>query len=489
MIQKVILIMIFIMPKSINSQIVTKSLQNPNSFYFKKHVYVFGYQQKVNHLYFKCFRFSNSLQLKDSTSADLGNYKTDQFLEITTDTLHNVINFYFQLANQKNLATLLRLNDTLETICFIKNFDANHINSFIAFDEDKIVYNQDLYLNNVVTDTLGKQFYITKYKVKSILEPFEYEQNWQFAIDRKFIKSASVIFANSNFVLIHTHVYDGTKKGEWILKLNAQSGKLIRGTKLNKNNDDQLYLMSNFFYDSKQKTIDVIGSIYQNKLLDVKNRVNNEQLFLIKIDSLGNIISRTEKTLSMPLQSNKLNIGLTYHLKIREFTKTIDNNYNVWADIYESNTPLIFSYVSSWQINLTATDIDYDVSTSKFMNGAIAIPNLVSSEIGNTYGKFYIKTPDDYDTFKHKKLKNTVIIKTGIDENNNSFFIYKKMDIKNSTVNFYHVFTGKKGVENKIILKTNKSQQAAIYCIETKKYLSFNSNVDNTIFEIKTNIL
>jgi hypothetical protein len=82
-----------------------------------------------------------------------------------------------------------------------------------------------------------------------------------------------------------------------------------------------------------------------------------------------------------------------------------------------------------------------------------------------------------------------VVLKTGLDDINNTFFVFKKTDITNSTKQFYYVFLGKKGLENKVILKTNKGQQANLYFTGNKSYISFLSHSDNTQFEIKTNTL
>ncbi len=477
-------------------QSISKPLINPNSIYYKQHLYVFGYQQKPKQLQFKCYRFSNNLQLKDSNEVDLGNYTPEQFLELTTDTLHNFLNFYFQLANQKNVVSLFRLNDTLGKICYTENYDANHINSLIAFDDEKFISNNDLYLVRTNIGTNGKQFYISKYQLKSITEPFEYDFKWQFALDRQFIHRTSVIYSDTNFVLIYVNVSDGLKKGQWILKLSSKTGELIRGTKLNTKGDTRHFLMSNYRYDLKQKTIDIIGSIYQNETIDFKkgisdfkNSAKTHQLFLIQIDSLGDVIARTEKSLPLPLQSNKLNPSSNYHLKIREFTKTKDNNYNLWADLYESNSPLNLTYVSSWHLDLIATDIHFDITPSKFINGTSVIPNFISYDKGDAYGKYYLDVPSDYDKFKYKNPKNSVVIKTGLDDVNNTFFVYKKTDITNSTKQFYYVYMGKKGLENKVILKSNKGQQVNLYFTSNKSYISFLSNSDNTQFEIKTNTL
>ena len=136
-----------------------------------------------------------------------------------------------------------------------------------------------------------------------------------------------------------------------------------------------------------------------------------------------------------------------------------------------------------------ATDIDFDLAPSKFVNGTSVLPNFISYEKGDAYGKFYLDSPGDYDKFKYKAPKNSVVLKTGLDDINNTFFVFKKTDITNSTKQFYYVFLGKKGLENKVILKTNKGQQANLYFTNTKSYISFLSNVENTQFEIKINTL
>lgn len=483
----------FLMAKS---QTISKPLLNGNSFYFKSHIYVYGYEQSPKSLSFKCFRFNSKLQVTDSNEVILPNTKLNQLLDVNTDTLHNVINFYFQLANQKNVASLYRLNDTLEKICFIQNFDANHINSLSAFDDEKYYNNDDLYLVRTNSDSTGTQFYLSKYHVKSMNAPFEYDFKWQFAFERKFIHRASVIFADSNFLLLYANVFEGVKKGQWILRINAKNGQLIRGTKLNPKDDTHHYLLSNYVYDKKNKTLDVIGSIYLSDIVDFKNGNSNfksvsksHQLFLISIDSLGEIVSRTEKTLTLPIQPNKLNPSSTYHLKMNSFLKSADNNYTVWSTIYECKVPGILSYVSSWQFDIILTDIDYDITVSKFVNASSVLPNFISFDKGDPYGKFYLDSPKDYDRFKYKKLSNELLIKTGFDDMSNTFSILKKTTILKSACEFNYVSIGKKGLESKVLLKANSEQHPNLYFIKNMNYISVLSNVERTQIDLKLNYL
>ena len=194
------------------SQIVKQSLLLANSFTLRESIYVYGYNQDKANLNFKCYLYSSQLQLKDSAIFELGKHTPSDFLEISTDTMHHVLNFYFQLANQKNTVTLLRLNDSLQKITSTENYDANHINSLTAFDDETFYYKNDLYVIRTNTDSLGKQFYLSKYVVKTMQKPFEYDYKWQFAFERKYIHRASVVYADTQQVIVYAHVFDGLKK-------------------------------------------------------------------------------------------------------------------------------------------------------------------------------------------------------------------------------------------------------------------------------------
>lgn len=493
--KQVILFLFIFLISLIKAQTINKGLVQAHSFQFHQTVYVYGYEQQQASLIFKCLAYNQALQLKDSTAYNLGKHTTADFLEVTVDTLHDVINFYFQLANEKNVVTLLRLNDSLQKIGGAENYDANHINSMITFDDEKYFYKNDLYVIRTNRDTGGTQFYLNKYEVKTMLKPFEYTNKWQFPFERQFIHHASVIYADSNYVMVYANVIDGLKKGQWILRINANTGEIIKGTRLGQKIDAKQYLYSKSTYNSKTKSIAVIGSVYENEMINFKKNTSNfinlskrHQLFLICIDSLGEVISKTEKLMALPIQTNKLTFTTSYHLKMREFKKT-QSGFNVWTDIYEQTSPNTFVYYSSWHIDITANELDYEITPSRFLIATSAIPKFISYTKGDMYGKFILDHINDYDKFKYKKPLNTIIIKTDMDDSGNSFFVLKKMDILSGIKNFNYVFLGKKGVENKVILKCDKDQDGAIYFTKKMNYISFIANTEGTKFELKLNFL
>lgn len=481
---------------NLRGQTIKRNLLFANAIPFHHNIYTYGYEQSKSSLIFKCYSYSYKLQLQDSISFILGKHTPTDYLEISADTLHDVLNFYFQLANQKNVVTLLRLNDTLEKITSTENYDANHINSLTAFDDEKYEHKEDMYIIRTTKDSIGKQFYLSKYQIKTIDKPFEYNYKWQFAFEKKYIHRASVTYADSSLVLVYAHVFDGLKKGQWILRINAKTGEIIKGTKLSAKSDTRHFLLSNVVVDKKSKSIDVIGSIYDANMIDFKNnsfdftnQAKNHKLFLVTIDSLGDVITRTEKVFPLPTQTKSVEGLKSFHVKIREFKKLKDNNFDVWLDIYEQSKPLILCYYSSWNIKVSAEEEDYIFTPSKFYISTAAIPGYISFAKGDTYGKFILKDITEYDKFKYQQPLNQYIINTGLDDSNNSYYILKKTDIISSTKTYNYVYMGKKGLETKIILKSEQGQKSTIYFYKKLGYISFITNKDNTEFELMLNSL
>jgi len=476
----------------LQAQIVKRELTRAGSLYFKQTVYVFGYEQKKEALFFKCFSYSDSLKLKDSTEFNLGKHLATDYLEVNADTLHSVLNFYFQLADQKNLVTLLRFNDKLKTICSVNNYDANHINSLTAFGDEKYIFRQDLYIIKTTTDTTGKQFYLSKYTIKAMDQPFEYNFKWQYAFERQYINDAAIMYADSNCVMISANVYDGLKKGQWILRINAKTGAIIKGTKLNSKGDNRLYLYSNALYNKASKSLDIIGSIYPNTMIDFKTQTadfkdaaSTHQLFILRIDSLGEVSSRTEKPLSIPIQAKPGAPVFPLHFKVRIFMKNADNSFSVSADIYEQTQPNVMTYYTSWPITFVPNEDGYIIKPSPFYISSKAIPGLISTTKGDVYGKFYINTISDYAKFKYTATPNSIVVKTGFDNLNNTFYILKKINILSGKRTFNDIFLGKKGLENKVILNAEKGQNVSLYFTGNQTYISFITNSLNTGYELK----
>ncbi len=478
-------------------QSIKRNLLSANVFMYQQKIYVYGYEQNKTDLNFKCFSYSKSLQLKDSIIYKLGKYTPSDYVDISVDSLHEVLNFYFQLANQKNVVSLVRCDSTLHIIASANNFDANRVNALSIFDDEKYYYKNSLYIiRSVDTDTAGNQFYLTKTTIKSINKPFEYDYNWQFAFERRYIHRAAIIYADTAEVVVYANVNGGIKKGQWILRINANKGTLIKGTKLNPKSDTRHFLYSNSLYNKQTKSIDVIGSIYDASMIDFTSKAYNftnqakaHKLFLITIDSAGMIEQRVEKPLALPIQTKTPDGLKSFHVKVREFTKLPDNSFLVWLDMYEMSLTNTLTYYASWQMSFVPNDVDYELKQTKLTLPLKAFPTLISYQNGDAYGKFYLKDISEYDKFKYKFIKNSVLIKSDVDDIGQTSYVFKKVNILNSTKTFNYVFTGKKGLENKTIFKSEQGQKANLFFSNKTKYLSFITNIADTEFELKLNEL
>ncbi|MES2131574.1 MAG: hypothetical protein V4506_04435 [Bacteroidota bacterium] len=491
-----ILIGLWFVSAQLYSQSVKRNLLSAGSCFYKQHIYAFGYEQRKESLVFKCFSYSANLQLKDSTEFSLGKHTSTDYLEISSDTIHNVLNFYFQLANQKNRVTLLRLDTTLKTICAVSDYDANHINSLTAFDDESYSSGKDLYLIKTNSDSATKQFYLSKYSVKAMDKPFEYDFKWQYAFERQYIHRATVVYADSNDVILYAHVNDGIKKGQWILRINAKTGTIKKGTKLSAKGDTRNFMYSKSLYNPTDKSIDVIGSIYPAGMIDFKNHTADfktlsaaHQLFILQIDSAGEAVLRIEKPLPIILPAKPGVATLPLHFKVREFTKQADKSYNVIADLYEQTQPNIMCYSTSWNLSVIPKEEDYMIKAAPINSATKVIPDFISFTKGDTYGKIYLKDMGDYDKFKYTNPLNPVVVKTATDNTGNLFYVLKKTNILNGKKVFNYVFSGKKGLENKVLLSTEKGQNVAIYFIDKASYISFVCNAAQTEFELKINNL
>ncbi len=485
------------------SQVIQRALLRAGSCFYKHTIYVYGFAQDKERLLFRCFSYDSNLAPKDSAEFDLGKHAENHYLDISRDTIHDVLNFYFQLADQKNRVSLCRLDSTLKILCTATDYDANHVNSMTAFEDESYHYKQSLYVISTTEDSTGKQFYLSRYDLKAMDKPFEYSSTWQYAFERKYIQRASVIAADSVQVVLYAHVTEGLKKGQWILRVHAKKGTLIKGTKLNPpagqagaKGDERHYLYSKALYDATDRSLAIAGSIYPSAMIDFKKGTADfktlsatHQLFLLHIDSLGEVTSRFEKSLPLPAAIAKAGTaGAPLHFRIRELSQQHDKGFVVWADLYEQKQANVMSYYSSWQLKLVPAEEGYSISTSTVYALPKLVPDLVAITPGNSYGKIYLNSIFAYDKFEYAAPSNPVLLHSSLDAGNTPVLVLRKINILTGQKSYLEVLSGKKGAEVKALFNTVKNQASELY-ISGKSYISFLSDPENTGYTLRLNAL
>lgn len=459
------------------SQVTTRSLHKAGVFTYKHRMYVYGFAQEASQLDFHCFSYDSLLHAKDSLSLPLGKYGPGQFLDISHDTLHDVLNFYFQLANQQNQVTLCRADSNLKLLATTRNYDANHVNSMTAFDQNNYRHQRSMYIVKAQEDSSGRQYYLSKYELKNLDQPFEYEFRWQYPLERKYIRQVSVIAADSACVLLYVHVSDGPKKGQWILRVDARRGTLYKGTKLNPKGSDRHYLYSASVYNAADRSLDVAGSILPAAMIDFSAGTANfkdlpkvHQLFMMHIDSLGQVGQRFEKSLPLPAPATPGATGTGLHLKIGELQR-LQRDFILRADLYSQKSEKEFSYYSSSLIRLRADEDSYSVQTSTVYPLPKLIPNLVDNKPGNDYGRVTLNSVTYYDHFQSSKAAKPVLMQMKNDSAGNPVMVLRQVNVAAAKTRYLSVKTGKKGAEVGTILDSDPSKPGQLLTMGNNYFL------------------
>lgn len=480
------------------NQSLSRPLLKSNSILFRNSIYVYGFAQDKNDLQFKLYKTAVDLIKIDSVSNSIGKEKPERFLEITADTLHGYLNFYLQKENNKSLVTLLRYSDSLRLITKVDDFESSKINSLTTFENEIYNYKNTTYTIRTSEDSLGKQFYLTKYRLITDQKPFEYKQVWQYPLEKRNINTTHVFYADSETVFIYVTILSGDRKGQWILKLDAQKGTLIKGIKLNANGDDRNYILSAHQYDSKEKELIVGGNIYTKQQLDIEtknfsfNGLNKENtFFFVKIDANNEVISRDQKTFSVSVvapaikTSGKPAPPPFYHIRIKELKKISKTDYQLYCDIYKSSPgSLLFLYLTGFSVDLVLEEMGIELIPGKIYTNTLPFPNLVNTDPKDINGKIELKSIAEFDKFLYKCPVAEIEKCSGKDDLKNQKWIICKSDIKTGVNSFYQVFIGQKGVESKLLLQASKYNHPNIAKINDQKLFKFNSNSESGIFEL-----
>lgn len=415
---------------------------NGNSQLFNKQLYSFGIQtQKQNAL---CIIYKLDLNLKnrDSLKIDLGKIQPEDFLQLYSDTLHDFLNIYVQQKNKK-LVTVLRFNKAFERVATIENVDIARLNSISAFENELFYYKKDVYTIKNQTDTSGKQFYLNKFSLKSEIKNFEYEFKWQFPFERKNINSAHIFYADSNAVFIYVNVSGGVKFGQWILKINAKTGKLIRGTKLNDKGETATYQFGGYYLDSTKKTLSLLGQNFTQAQFDQKENklaISNApfvSVYLIEIDSAGEVLLK--QNFKLPINEPKTTskkIISNYIFRINSVNKDKEGSITFEADVYKNtDNALCFLYSNTSQYHLRLEEDNLLLEKSSLGTNLMIEKYYFNNDKMDMNGKICVDSLSQFETLFYKNL-NFPVKKQFKIVDDNSIWLLSRSDLKKNVINY-----------------------------------------------------
>lgn len=418
------------------------------------------------------------LSRTDSVFFDLGKNTPEDFLNLSSDTLHDFLNIYLQ-KKEKKLVRIFRFNKDFKQTATVSDVEITRLNSYSVFENETYYFKNQVYSIRTISDSTGKQFYLNKYQLKSDSVNFEYLQSWQFPFERRNINNAHIIFANKSFVLLYVYVNQGQKQGQWLLKINAETGLLIKGTKIGEKGEKNFYAYGNSAYDSTLKSTYIIGQKYlETEISQIENKHNlagkpNLTIFLAQIDSFGDVILKKEFKIPIIEAKGIVNkVPVYYLLRIDKFSKTKEGNFNVSIDVFKgSNKQLCLTYANS--ILLKINDEAGELSMEKNMvnTNPLLEKYYLNNDALNMNGKLCVDSLINFEKLYYKSISFPVKIKFKTDESGNFLWLLSKSESKNNNENFSLLSPVKKIYQINKISDIPKNQNPVLINFSEKNYI------------------
>jgi len=453
---------------------------------YKGHIYSFGLtDQKQNSV---CMIYKLNFQLKalDSTSVDLGKIPLSNFLQLFSDTLHDLLNIYVQRKDKKQI-TILRFNNQFEKIAVIENVDVARLNSISTFENELFYSKNAVYTIKNQTDTSGRQFYLNKYILKSDLKNFDYEQKWQFPFERKNINSAHIFYADTNAVMLYVNVIDGTRFGQWILKVNAKTGKLIRGTKLNDKGELNTYQFGTYMADTAKRTFSFIGQKLTSLQFDQKANklaISNAafiSVYLIEIDSAGEVLLKQDFKIPInePKTTSKKVIS-NYLLRFNSFTKNKEGVIAFETDIYKNtDNTLCYLYANTNIYKLIPEEETLVLEKNSAGSNQMIEKYYFNTDKMDMNGKICIDSLKQFETFFYK-TSNFEVKNQFVTTDNGQRWLLTRSDLKKKSINYSVLGPVNKLYQLTVIEDILKSKDPSIHLLPNTQAIIASQEEENT---------
>jgi len=293
---KFITLIIFFLSFQLQAQLKTFGLVKGNCQLFSGNLYAYGIKANSG---FCIYKLDLKLNCTDSLTIEISRSNPDSYLQNWSDTLHGFLNIYLQ-KKEKKTVTIFRFTKKFELLATIENIEVTRLNNTSLFSSESFYFNNSVYSIKTESDTSGKQFYLNKYFLKSSTDNFDYEFKWQFPFERKNIRSAHIFYANKTHVFLFVTVFGGIKTGQWILKIEAESAKLVKATKINSKEETNVYLFGDFLFDKNTNSFQFVGQKFKETEVAFKENKFSFPgpafitLYSFQFDSLGEISNKQD---------------------------------------------------------------------------------------------------------------------------------------------------------------------------------------------------
>lgn len=296
-------LLLFIKPQA---QELSGKLQRAQCLVFRNNIYVSGYEESAGDAELKIAVYNDRLESVKILTKPLGKGKPADYYPPAFDTTHGQLSLVIQKANNEKTALVLRFNEFLKPLSSADDAEIARINSFAAFDNEKLYFKNQLYVAREAKDSAGR-FYFFRYDLRDSSVLFNYDLKWQFNFDQHSYHRIHPLAVTDERVYVYVICLDGDRKGQWLLEFEPGEGSLLKAVKLNKN-DHEICFVSRATVFGVAEDVALAGVRYPAPNADLKNgrfsmnyqKAKSLNTFFCHIDSAGDIKTRLENFIHVP---------------------------------------------------------------------------------------------------------------------------------------------------------------------------------------------
>jgi hypothetical protein len=483
---------------NLNGQDVTGNLHKSQCIFFRNAIYVSGYEESDKGLELKITSFNDKLKKQKEVVKDLGKHKAIDFYPPAFDTTHGYLSLVVQRTGNEKTVLLLRYDANFTLVSSAENTEITRINSFAAFDNEKLFYKNQLYIVREAKDSIGK-FYFYRYDLRDSSALFNYNFKWQFNFDQHNYHRIHPLFANETHIYLYVICTDGEKKGQWILIFNTANGSMEKFVKLNKS-DNEICFVSNLDVYGSNQDIAIAGVRYPMANVDLKTgkfvmnyqTSKNINFFFLQIDSSGVTKTRLENFNSVPNEILKEKELKELLFRCNTLEKT-ENGFNLNYECLYKGKDGIFRTYGFLMSNLTTTpENEFKKENDAFLTCYHNEKTTPKGKTGNPQCKLTTNQYDNdkaFDTdrlfYKNAFMKNFTDVGIKINSLIKSAYIVSYFDNKKTNTLEFYKNTMKNYVWETTSLKnTNDYSRFSVFKMNANADLIFISNKEESGFTL-----
>lgn len=474
-----------------SAQSIELTLKKAGFQYFNNKLHAFGLIQNDSKAKLMVYELNSKLSKTDSLQFDISKGKIDDYLDLSSDTLHDQLNIYLQHKENKSVQ-ILKISKKSKTTGLSEAVDVARVNSLAIFQNDIYYFMNDVYTLKSIQDTSGRQFYLNKHSLKTEKAGFEYEQKWQFPFERKNIRSARIIYADRKIVLVFVHVGEGDKKGQWVLKVSAMNGNLRKGTRIGEKGDPNCYFFNQIKVDTSTGTIHLAGQRFSEKDLNFEEKKFNLStktalsIYMTSIDSGGLILNNSEFKIPILEQKGYVNkTAVSYLVRMNSFEKDQEGAYKIGTEIYKANTgSLCYKYCNSTNIKIKEQDGQFNIEKNTIGTHPMIEKHYQTVDLLDMNGKLCVDSLLEFDRIYTKNINFKAVVAFKLDETGNPVWLLKKTETKKGTENYSVLGPVKKIYQLSSIIAANKNELPGLQVVSPTNFLISRQVADKFLLQI-----